>query len=184
MGRGSRPATCLPPHCAGGNAPRDKTADSEDRPSQLTMRKLLLLLQCCLLGLVAVVAAPLDQSPPDAELDGMYSECLSRLSVTCVQTKVLRFVRRLDRLEEFPLMGGLLSVVRVGAPLQLDHDAGSESSDPEPQLDRALDGFFDSHVLRVQLPAWGSDSRAADNFDIALRLDDDDDQGQSLYVTL
>jgi hypothetical protein len=43
----------------------------------------------------------------------MYSECLLRLSVPCVQRKLLLFIDRLGRMERFRLLGDFLTVVRV-----------------------------------------------------------------------
>lgn len=53
-----------------------------------------------------------DDSPSSA-LSGMYSECLMRLSVPCVQRKLLLFLDRLGRMERFRLLGDFLTVVRV-----------------------------------------------------------------------
>ena len=54
-----------------------------------------------------------DDETPAGALSGLYTECLLRLSVPCVQRKLLLFLDRLGRMERFRLLGDFLTVVRV-----------------------------------------------------------------------
>jgi len=54
-----------------------------------------------------------EDETPSAALQGMYSECVLRLSVPCIQRKLMLFLDRLGRIDKFRLLGDFLSVVRV-----------------------------------------------------------------------
>jgi len=46
-------------------------------------------------------------------LGGVYTECFAELSFPCLQRKVLSFVHRMSRMEQFDVLGQYLSVVKV-----------------------------------------------------------------------
>jgi len=102
-------------------------------------------------------------SPVDA-FSGIYSDCISEFSFTCVQRKVLVFFDRLGRMESFNLLGDFISVVKTrrdttpritedGLKARL-YPGGNVESDMDTLMDLVADRFFSSHVLRVKLPSW------------------------------
>ncbi|XP_052131650.1 uncharacterized protein LOC127751714 [Frankliniella occidentalis] len=97
-----------------------------------------------------------DDDSPGAALSGMYSDCLLRLSVPCVQRKLLLFLDRLGRMERFRLLGDFLTVVRVeprnGEARRIVLDEEADVTDLAGMVDRLVDDFFDTHVLRFSLP--------------------------------
>ncbi|XP_034254401.1 uncharacterized protein LOC117653115 [Thrips palmi] len=97
-----------------------------------------------------------DDETPGGALAGLYSECLLRLSVPCVQRKLLLFLDRLGRMERFRLLGDFLTVVRVeprhGEARQHVLDEDADVTDLAGMVDRLVDDFFDTHVLRFSLP--------------------------------
>lgn len=105
-----------------------------------------------------------DSDSPVTALSGMYSDCITEFSFTCVQRKVLVFFDRLGRMENFNLLGDFMSVVRTrpdttpritedGLKARL-YTGGNIESDMDSLMDLVADRFFSSHILRVRLPAW------------------------------
>lgn len=102
-------------------------------------------------------------SPVNA-FSGIYSDCITEFSFTCVQRKVLVFFDRLGRMESFNLLGDFISVVKTrrdttpritedGLKARL-YPGGNVESDMDTLMDLVADRFFSSHVLRVSLPSW------------------------------
>jgi len=103
------------------------------------------------------------ESPVNA-FSGIYSDCITEFSFTCVQRKVLVFFDRLGRMESFNLLGDFISVVKTrrdttpritedGLKARL-YPGGNVESDMDTLMDLVADRFFSSHVLRVRLPSW------------------------------
>lgn len=103
------------------------------------------------------------ESPVNA-FSGIYSDCITEFSFTCVQRKVLVFFDRLGRMESFNLLGNFISVVKTrrdttpritedGLKARL-YPGGNVESDMDTLMDLVADRFFSSHVLRVRLPSW------------------------------
>lgn len=103
------------------------------------------------------------ESPVNA-FSGIYSDCITEFSFTCVQRKVLVFFDRLGRMESFNLLGDFISVVKTrrdttpriteeGLKARL-YPGGNVESDMDTLLDLVADRFFSTHVLRVRLPSW------------------------------
>ena len=103
------------------------------------------------------------ESPVNA-FSGIYSDCITEFSFTCVQRKVLVFFDRLGRMESFNLLGDFISVVKTrrdttpritedGLKARL-YSGGNVESDMDTLMDLVADRFFSSHVLRVRLPSW------------------------------
>jgi hypothetical protein len=103
------------------------------------------------------------ENPVNA-LSGMYSDCITEFSFTCVQRKVLVFFDRLGRMDSFNLLGDFISVVRTrpdttpriteeGLKARL-YPGGNVDSDMDTLMDLVADRFFSSHTLRIKLPAW------------------------------
>ncbi|KAK3921149.1 Envelope glycoprotein E [Frankliniella fusca] len=97
-----------------------------------------------------------DDDSPGSALAGMYTDCLLRLSVPCVQRKLLLFLDRLGRMERFRLLGDFLTVVRVeprsGEARRIVLDEDADVTDLAGMVDRLVDDFFATHVLRFSLP--------------------------------
>jgi Protein of unknown function (DUF1676). len=103
------------------------------------------------------------ESPVNA-FSGIYSDCITEFSFTCVQRKVLVFFDRLGRMESFNLLGDFISVVKTrrdttpriteeGLKARL-YPGGNVESDMDTLMDLVADRFFSTHVLRVRLPSW------------------------------
>lgn len=103
------------------------------------------------------------ESPVNA-FSGIYSDCITEFSFTCVQRKVLVFFDRLGRMENFNLLGDFISVVKTrrdttpritedGLKARL-YPGGNVQADMDTLMDLVADRFFSSHVLRVRLPSW------------------------------
>lgn len=101
---------------------------------------------------------------PVTAFSGIYSDCMSEFSFTCVQRKVLVFFDRLGRMDSFNLLGDFVSVVRTrrdttpqitedGLKARL-YSGGNVESDMDSLMDLVADRFFSSHILRVRLPSW------------------------------
>lgn len=109
---------------------------------------------------------------PVTAFSGIYSDCITEFSFSCVQRKVLVFFDRLGRMDSFDLLGDFVSVVRTrpdttpkitedGLKARL-YAGGDVESDMESLMDLVADRFFSSHVLRVRLPAWSQASVPGD----------------------
>jgi hypothetical protein len=105
-----------------------------------------------------------DMSNPVTAFSGIYSDCMTEFSFTCVQRKVLVFFDRLGRMDSFNLLGNFVSVVRTrrdttpqiteyGLKARL-YSGGNVESDMDSLMDLVADRFFSTHILRVRLPAW------------------------------
>lgn len=101
----------------------------------------------------------------NAALNGVYSECLINLSFPCLQRKVLLFLDRLGRMNRFSVLGDVITVVRTSdvrsTPLTEDGLASREFSDEntlKQLIDMTVDNFFDSHVIRITVPALFEDN--------------------------
>jgi hypothetical protein len=105
-----------------------------------------------------------ESDSPVTALSGMYSDCITEFSFSCVQRKFLVFFDRLGRMESFNLLGDFISVVRTrpdttpritedGLKARL-YSGGNVESDMDSLMDLVADRFFGSHILRVRLPAW------------------------------
>ncbi|KAJ9573926.1 hypothetical protein L9F63_008691, partial [Diploptera punctata] len=97
---------------------------------------------------------------PEEELSGFYSECVSKFSYTCIQRKILSYIRRVSALERYDLIGDRISVVRVtrnvDSSSRIDVRSLNDVATLDSLLDDAIIGFFRSHVLRVKLPSWSA----------------------------
>jgi hypothetical protein len=109
---------------------------------------------------------------PVTAFSGIYSDCISEFTFSCVQRKVLVFFDRLGRMDSFDLLGDFVSVVRTrpdttpkitedGLKARL-YSGGDVESDMESLMDLVADRFFSSHIMRVRLPAWSQASVAGD----------------------
>ena len=103
------------------------------------------------------------ESPVNA-FSGIYSDCITEFSFTCVQRKVLVFFDHLGRMESFNLLGDFITVVKTrrdttpritenGLKARL-YPGGNAESDMDTLMDLVADRFFSSHILRVRLPSW------------------------------
>jgi hypothetical protein len=105
-----------------------------------------------------------EKTTAESPLSGFYTECLLRLSVPCMQRKMLVYVDNLDR-NDFSILGDYLSVVRVGKPPA--RPMMTEENLVEPRmstgysvwaldslLDHSIKRFFFTHAVRVEMPPW------------------------------
>ncbi|KAJ9577089.1 hypothetical protein L9F63_006369, partial [Diploptera punctata] len=102
-----------------------------------------------------------DEAPsPVTALTGMYSDCITEFSFSCVQRKILVFFDRLGRMERFNLLDDFISVIRtrkVSAPPITEENLkarGNMDSEMDTLMDLVADRFFNTHILRIQLPTW------------------------------
>ncbi|KAI5715101.1 hypothetical protein M8J77_010535 [Diaphorina citri] len=117
---------------------------------------------------------------PTAVLSGIYTECLLTLSFTCLQKKIIVLLEKLNKLQKFNLIGDYLTVVRndkyatyrgANKPSREDFDAenniigrsnlgrprsplgAEESNDLKAMVDESIDNYFETHVIRLKVPA-------------------------------
>lgn len=112
--------------------------------------------------------------------DGIYKECLAKLSFSCLQKKVLLFVDRLTRSTSFKLTD-YLTVVRNNpysetAPEINENDLNTrlprnlkEQEDAlNTLLEERINRFFRTHSLRFTLPGSGSRDLKDNSVDLSL----------------
>ncbi|KAL1449928.1 hypothetical protein WDU94_002397 [Cyamophila willieti] len=113
---------------------------------------------------------------PTSVLTGIYTECLMTLSFTCLQKKIIVLLEKLNNIQKFNLIGDYLTVVRnnkyatyrhAGKPSREDYDVSNnvigrsraagttfnESNDLKTMIDDSLDDYFETHVIRLKVPA-------------------------------
>ena len=110
-----------------------------------------------------------DEPPsPITALTGMYSDCITEFSFSCVQRKILVFFDRLGRMERFNLLDNFISVIRtrkVNAPPITEENLrarGNLDSEMDTLMDLVANRFFNTHILRIQLPTWTAASVPSD----------------------
>ncbi|XP_049860356.1 uncharacterized protein LOC126354629 [Schistocerca gregaria] len=116
-----------------------------------------------------------------AALADVVTQCLPRLSLDCAQWRMAGLIRYLDAMPQFPLLEGLVYVVRVGTdatqprPASVSRDADSDGGggDGSRHLEAAVADFFERHVLRLQLPMWFGDTVRPKTVDFALKPETD-----------
>ena len=110
-----------------------------------------------------------DESPsPITALTGMYSDCILEFSFSCVQRKILVFFDRLGRMERFNLLGDFISVIKTrkvnASPITEENlkARGNLDSEMDTLMELISDRFFNTHILRIQLPTWTAASVPSD----------------------
>lgn len=112
-----------------------------------------------------------DKIDPESALSGFYTECLLQLSLPCIQRKMLVYVDRLDRMKDFSIFGGYLSVVRITEtsrrPLMTEENLDEpkmNTADSIKTLDSLLDHSIKrslyNHAVRLKIPSWFTVSAA------------------------
>lgn len=121
------------------------------------------------------LASPIEKSDkpddPTTVLSGIYTECLLTLSFTCLQKKIIVLLEKLNKIQKFNILGDYLSVVRNNKyatyrygnkPSRADEDASNtiigrvhrdETSELRAMIDESLDNYFETHVIRLKVPA-------------------------------
>lgn len=146
------------------NIPKDTESNGSVREAKFLNFKTLVSRQSNEIDTDTPTAKENGADNPVTAFSGMYSDCMSEFSFTCVQRKVLVFFDRLGRMDSFNLLGDFVSVVRTrhdttpqitedGLKARL-YSGGNVESDMDSLMDLVADRFFSSHILRVRLPAW------------------------------
>lgn len=155
---------------------------------------------------------------PTTVLHGIYTECLLTLSFTCLQKKIIVLLEKLNKIQKFNILGDYLSVVRnnkyasyryahaPNKPSREDYDVSSniiaraasgsqtrdESSELRAMIDESLDNYFETHVIRLKVPAVfqqvtplgnrsvADDDASATHIDFDL---EDKDEGKTILFT-
>ncbi|XP_075210980.1 uncharacterized protein LOC142318291 [Lycorma delicatula] len=98
---------------------------------------------------------------PNSAMTGVYTDCFARLSFPCVQQKTLVFIDKLSRLERISLIGDVLVIVKIEetdrfkSPLTEEILTARQITDEatlKALIDLSIDRFFETHVIRLQLP--------------------------------
>lgn len=78
-------------------------------------------------------------------LNGMYVDCLAKISFSCVQKKVLNFINRMNRMEKFPVLGNYVSVVRIKNEYEKENEFQGrlDSAEKQSKLDELMDTAID-----------------------------------------
>ena len=101
-----------------------------------------------------------EEDDPEEELSGFYSDCVFKFSYTCIQKKVLAYIRKISVLQEYDLIGDKVSIVRINREADITPRMDERKVNDVATLDSLLDdtiiGFLRSHVLRVKFPAWSA----------------------------
>ncbi|EEB10220.1 conserved hypothetical protein [Pediculus humanus corporis] len=83
-------------------------------------------------------------------LNGMYMDCLAKISFSCVQKKVLNFINRMNRMEKFPVLGNYVSVVRIKNEYEKENEFQGRLDSAEKQS--KLDELMDTAIDKVKVP--------------------------------
>lgn len=81
-------------------------------------------------------------------LGGVFSECFAQVSFACLQRKVLHFVHRMSRMEQFDVLGQYVSVVKVRDEKEPEPEfqARVATAEQENGLDTMMDTTIDRQV--------------------------------------
>lgn len=84
-------------------------------------------------------------------LNGMYSDCFTHISFSCLQKKVLNFINRMNRMEKFSVFGNYVSVVRTKDEYEQESEfqARLDTAEQESTLDQLMETAIDRWVLRI-----------------------------------
>ncbi|CAH2097074.1 unnamed protein product [Euphydryas editha] len=89
--------------------------------------------------------------------NGVYTECFVQLSYTCLQKKTLLYLKELNRLNEISVIGDYVKFVKLNTSDSVvdEEDSGESSDELSYMIDKAVDNFFDNHLIRFR--ALGKD---------------------------
>lgn len=78
-------------------------------------------------------------------LSGMYSDCFTSISFSCLQKKVLNFINRMNRMEKFSVFGNYVSVVRTKDEYEQENEfqARLDNAEKEATLDQMMESAID-----------------------------------------
>ncbi|XP_033231689.1 uncharacterized protein LOC117182694 [Belonocnema kinseyi] len=82
------------------------------------------------------------------------SRCIFDLSLTCVQKRVARFLEVVTDLKEITLLGQAIKLVKTKVANPVASDRNLIVDGLKEKIDRSIDDFFDTFVLRITLPKW------------------------------
>lgn len=80
--------------------------------------------------------------------------CIFDLSLTCVQKRVARFLEVVTDLKEITLLGHAIKLVKTKVASPVASDRNLIVDGLKEKIDRSIDEFFDTFVLRITLPKW------------------------------
>lgn len=98
--------------------------------------------------------------------------CIVDLSMSCVQKRVVRFLDVVKQLREITLYGQTIKMVRTRVAKQIESDRNLIPDGLKERIDRSIDEFFETFVLRITLPKWNGKTNQ-----INLMFDDTDVEG-------
>lgn len=98
--------------------------------------------------------------------------CIIDLSMVCVQKRVSRFLDIVKQLKEITLYGQSVKMVRTKVAKPVESDRNLIVDGLKEKIDRTIDEFFETFVLRITLPKWNGK-----NNQINLMFDDTDIEG-------
>ncbi|XP_051169746.1 uncharacterized protein LOC127287066 [Leptopilina boulardi] len=99
--------------------------------------------------------------------------CIIDLSMTCVQRRVVRFLDVIKQLKEITLFGQTVKMVRTKVAKPVESNRNLLLDGLKEKIDRSIDEFFETFVLRITLPKWNGK-----NNQINLMFDDTDVEGR------
>lgn len=80
-------------------------------------------------------------------------KCIIEFSLSCIKKRFVRFLETVGRLDEITLLGQDVKFVKSRAVRRSD---ARSMNDSDVSIERSVDDFFNSHILRITLPRWNS----------------------------
>lgn len=80
-------------------------------------------------------------------------KCVIEFSFGCIKKRIVRFLETVGRLDEITLLGQDVKLVKSGAVRKSDARSMNNS---DASIERSVDDFFDSFILRITLPKWNN----------------------------
>ncbi|CAB3222916.1 unnamed protein product [Arctia plantaginis] len=90
----------------------------------------------------------------DDVFNGVYTECFTKFSYTCIQKKTLTYLKQLNNLSEVPVVGDYVKFVRLNTTkLEKTNETEERTEEKDSEelthmIDKAIDSFFDNHVVK------------------------------------
>ncbi|RZF49153.1 hypothetical protein LSTR_LSTR008439 [Laodelphax striatellus] len=127
---------------------------------------------------LSTISNEVEDDDPSSALSGVYSECLIKISFPCVQRKTLLFIDRLSRLDRIPLVGDYVSIVKISQQkspaIVLDESPlDRDEATLRALIDLSIDRFFQTHVVRLQIPPLFPDDPVSDEAAKSASTNDD-----------
>jgi len=120
---------------------------------------------------VKVVSSAKNDSIKDKENDYFpefpvkdIGKCILEFSLGCIKKRFVRFLGTVGRLDEITLLGQDIKLVKNKIMRRSD---GRAMNNTDVSIERSVDDFFDSFILRITLPRWDS-KRVKNQIDVMM----------------